>query len=193
MIIKNASSAQKNKFRICDHNPCVAFIEITQNQEVMVDHRSIQWLRSYRWHAKKNRSRGFYAMTCMSGHKPRHVSMHRLIMGNSHLIVDHINGNTLDNRSENLRFVTASENCRNRRPYSKTSSSYLGVSYLNNGMWRARFSDAAGNRVLVGDYKEESTAGIMRARAFVDCWGENCNTGQTSLSRREVVCSVDQI
>lgn len=49
---------------------------------------------------------------------PRIIKLHRFIMGlfeiGSGGIVDHINGNTLDNRRENLRIVSHKENMNNR-------------------------------------------------------------------------------
>lgn len=55
-------------------------------------------------------------------------SMHRLIMGNPEgMCVDHINGDTLDNRKENLRICTMSENSMNRKLRSDSQSGYKGV------------------------------------------------------------------
>lgn len=50
---------------------------------------------------------------------PQKVKLHRFIMGlfekGSGGIVDHVNGNTLDNRRENLRIVTHKENMNNTK------------------------------------------------------------------------------
>ena len=53
--------------------------------------------------------------------------------------IDHINGNTSDNRINNLRLANDVENARNRKIALTNSSGFKGVSkHLN--MWRARYT-----------------------------------------------------
>lgn len=54
-------------------------------------------------------------------------------------LVDHINGDTLDNRKRNLRIVTPSENVENQNvTRSDSTSGMKGVSFLKNrNRWRA--------------------------------------------------------
>jgi hypothetical protein len=54
--------------------------------------------------------------------------MHRLII-NAPLgkEVDHINGDSLDNRRDNLRLCTRQQNCCNRKHQIKAKSKYKGV------------------------------------------------------------------
>jgi hypothetical protein len=69
-----------------------------------------------RWHVQK-KTNTWYASRCIeAGGKRGRISLHRFILQPADgLVPDHINGNGLDNRRENLRAVTESENCRNRR------------------------------------------------------------------------------
>lgn len=68
----------------------------------------------------------------LNGKNNYHVTyMHRVVLERSGFdltgkVGDHINGNSLDNRRENLRIATATENTRNQRP-SKTSTGFKGV------------------------------------------------------------------
>ena len=111
-------------------------IELTQGRFALVSPEDFPALQQYRWHAAKCGSNKFYARRGVKfGKKVVAVSMHRQIMADSlseGLVVDHINGDTMDNRRENLRVVTPSENSRNLRAFSGVSG-YRGVFAQGNG------------------------------------------------------------
>lgn len=70
----------------------------------------------------------------MAGGKP----IHREIMGAPKgVVVDHINGDTLDNRKANLRLASHRENCRNQKPHKDKRVPYKGVTYMpkRNKYW----------------------------------------------------------
>jgi hypothetical protein len=55
--------------------------------------------------------------------------------------VDHINGNTLDNRRENLRSVTHAQNLMNQKLSRANKSGFKGVSMdRSSGKWRAHIT-----------------------------------------------------
>jgi len=65
-----------------------------------------------------------------SSNKHNHQGMHRLIMNTPKgMHTDHINGDGLDNRKENLRVCTPQENHQNRKLRADSSTGFKGVAY----------------------------------------------------------------
>ena len=70
-----------------------------------------------------------------NGKRYRRYYLSRLLMGDPKgMLVDHINGDTMDNRRSNLRVCSKGENGRNRKTQSKNNTSgFKGVSYIGKG------------------------------------------------------------
>lgn len=71
-------------------------------------------------------------------------------------LLDHINGDKVDNRLDNLRLVSARGNCQNRCIHRK--GKLAGVNYRKKeNKWRARIC-FKGKRVHLGDFQTELEA-----------------------------------
>ncbi len=105
-------------------NDRVRYIALTKGKFATVETADYKHLMRFRWHAKETRGR-FYAATVIKG---KSVAMHRMLLTPPPgMVVDHIDGNGLNNCRSNLRLCTPEQNRRNTRPRRK-SSPYLGVS-----------------------------------------------------------------
>ena len=127
---------------------------IRPEQSVLIDKDDIEKVKDLKWYI----SNAGYAMNREIG------LMHRLIMSPPEgKVVDHINGNTLDNRKCNLRVVDQAENVWNSK---KTwgASKYRGVWFQKDkGKWCARIT-CRGVTTHLGYYMTEDEAG----KAYLD-------------------------
>ena len=116
------------------------------------------------WSCKTSRKTGRPKFYIMSG-GPDNKYLHRLIArATKGQQVDHVNGDTMDNRRENLRIVTRQQNAQNRDPstFARGTSKYRGVSWeKRRRRWEANIY-ANGKQHYLGQFKDEEAA----ARAY---------------------------
>ena len=101
------------------------------------------------------------------------IKIHNYIMNPEEgYIVDHINGNGLDNRRENLRIVTPQQNAFNRAIQTNNTSGHKGVSLVKrNNKWLARIG-FNGKRIVLGTFDSYEEAVEARKMAEIKYYGE---------------------
>lgn len=121
-------------------------------------------IKQYMWSISNNG----YVVT---GNKK--IRLARLIMKpNDGLVVDHINGNKLDNRKANLRICTLNENNKNHTIFKTNRSGTTGVYYdKSTKSWSAQIYDN-GNPLRLGRFKNKEEAIKVRKRAEEIFFGE---------------------
>ena len=138
---------------------------------IIVDDCNYEFLNKYTWHI----TRKGYAATCMreENNKNKKIFMHRLVlMPVSGKFVDHINGIKLDNRMENLRMCTLTENNQNSRSDRNPSSKLRGVHFRKDTLkWTAQIS-VCGKRIRLGDFHDKYQAHEAYKSASIKYHGE---------------------
>lgn len=157
-----SKSVINNIFTECmEYENCVK-IELSQGQYAIIDKHMMEKVSIRKWYARRFKNDKYYAYAKIG---TKCVGLHRLIMGidNPEIEVDHINRDTLDNRVENLRICSRSENQRNKAKANiDCTSIYKGVHFSKNSKkWVAHIS-LNGIQTKLGEFNDE----ISAARAY---------------------------
>lgn len=153
-------------------------IELTQGKWALVDNCDLGMLAQYSWYCMNNKGRGFYAVsTTGHGVNRRRVFMHRLLVSAPPgMFVDHVNGDGLDNRRDNLRLATHKQNCRNQKVLTGKLSRFKGVTWLKGeGVWYAQIMCNKKNHNL-GRFADEVEAARAYDAAAQQLFGEFART-----------------
>lgn len=137
----------------------MATIPLTQNKNAVVDECDLDALLAHTWYAVDVGGR-WYAQSRIDG---RNVYMHRFLLAPPRgMVVDHANGDGLDNRRTNIRICTQGENLLNRGANRTSTSIYKGVGWdKSRGKWMAKLK-VNGRTLNLGRFDDERDA----ARAY---------------------------
>ena len=147
-------------------------IPLTKGQFAIVDDEDYKKLSRYSWCATKIRN-GYVAIRTIHKPKKYNLYMHRHIMNcPKGLWVDHINHDTLDNRKENLRIVTPSQNMMNRLGARKNKKLNIRGVYFHEGTGKYRaMIRVYGKLKHLGLYKTTQEASKAYADANMKYFG----------------------
>jgi len=135
-------------------------IKLTKDKFAIVDPDDYQKLSQYPWQLYESGNKKCYAARLDNR---KIVHMHRVIMNAPKgKLVDHRNGEGLDNTRRNLRLATRSQNSCNSKRIKKGSSKYRGVyRYKKRNKWTAQLN-YNGKKFFLGYFDNEEDA----ARAY---------------------------
>jgi hypothetical protein len=148
-------------------------IKLNKGYETIVDDDTYEWASKLKWQVDG----GIYVgrrSTTINGKRPN-VKLHRLIMNAPKGInIDHINGDRLDNRRENLRFATDTQNNQNCKKRKDNISGYKGVTYTGRYKiknWQARIT-YNNKTISLGLYQTKEEAALVYNIAALKLFGE---------------------
>jgi hypothetical protein len=152
-------------------------IQLPHGVTTMVDDCDFESLILTKWHV----GNGYVMRTVHVPYKPHlNIKMHRQILGlekGDGLVVDHIDGNKLNNQRSNLRICSMKENARNSRKRKTTASGYKGAYWHALAKkWRAMIKHN-GKYVHLGFFDTPELANAAYCAAAVKFYGEFANFG----------------
>lgn len=98
-------------------------IQLTRGKVALVSDHQYEKVARLKWQAEQKKYGKWYAGTRMNG---KRVYLHRFLANAlTGMEIDHINGDTLDNRDENLRFCTHAQQQNPIHQYIGIQGRYL--------------------------------------------------------------------
>jgi len=153
-------------------------IQLTKGQFAIVDDEDYELVSSLKWYAYKRVHKSgvnYYAQHKFTKNKKcTFMKLHTFLLGNQPIgfEIDHINGNSLDNRRCNLRVCTHSQNMMNTRKRNNASSKYKGVQWNKHASKFRSMIMINGNNIFLGYFINEDDAALAYNNAAIKLHGE---------------------
>ena len=135
-------------------------VSLTKGLLATVDDGDFELVSKYRWSASVCNGGHVYAVACINGWNQR---MHRFILGlgrrkDDKRVIDHIDGDSLNNVRSNLRICTVAQNAKNVRKVSGALSRFKGAQF-NQGLWSTSIT-SDGDKHYIGSFDHEVMAAV---------------------------------
>lgn len=157
----------------------IRYIPLTRGHIAIVDAEDYEHLVQWNWSTKGRNPKRYIASRnreYVKGGQKGAIDMHRYLMGVSgvkRVQVDHINGNSLDNRRSNLRLVNNQQNSCNKGLTIDNTTGYAGVSkYKLNPEWWTATIAYRGKQTLLGIFTRKELAHEVYKDASLRLMGE---------------------
>lgn len=148
-------------------------------KHVFIDDEDFEMISNINWCLRKC-GENFYA------HSPKYIGggranrknfsqlMHKLVLPcNDSEVIDHIDGNGLNNQKINLRICTQQQNCFNRSRLNKNNiSGYMGVTWHKKAEKYMASITKGGKRFYLGLYSSIEEAARTRDKKAIEMFGE---------------------
>ena len=171
---------------MCEHE--FKLIELTgkigKGKFAIVDAEDFHEINKYKWHLGKQGYAKRTKTQTINGEKIcQTIWIHKqLNQTPAGMVTDHINGNVLDNRKENLRSVEHYVNMHNRGKTIKNKSGFKGV-HQNCNKFEAGIR-VNGKKIYLGLYNTAVQAALAYNKKATELFGDYANLNKME----EVVC-----
>ena len=162
----NKQIRKKQGNRYDESTPGVGYCRNTGNP-FYFDPEDYDKIKNYTWSDRWKD--GYHELRAWDSNLEQMIWMHWLIAGKEY---DHIDRNPMNNRKNNLREATQTQQCRNRNKTNRNNSGIVGVCYnKDRDAWDAYISIDK-KQVTLGEFKNIEDAARARLQAEFDCYGD---------------------
>lgn len=137
-------------------------VDLTKGRQARIDRKDWPIVKKFKWCTTINGTQAYAKAYAGGGRKnPQFVYLHHVIVGKPKkgLVVDHVNGDGLDNRRKNLRIIPWRLNTLGKKVLrSNNTSGYTGVSWVSRSKkWKAQIR-SLGRMMTLGEFKDKMMA-----------------------------------
>lgn len=163
-LASEVASKVHKKYNEFKFEESICYGKISDNIYFLIDKEDYDLIKKYKWGMDDG-----YISSHDFENNHRKIRLHRIILNApAGSIVDHINRNKLDNRKENLRFVTKEENSRNISLSKLNKTGIIGVHESENNTWRVSIQ----NKIYGKRYKDFEEAVAKRLSLEMEVFGK---------------------